>query len=118
MRGAPRAACAVIDQHHTTEDTGIALGQAVAKALGDKRGIARYADIHLPMDETLSRIAIDRASPMTLPVGAGGLAAPPARGGDARLARRRRHRALRTGPGGRGDAAAEAEGCDEPNEEG
>ena len=48
-----------VDQHHTTEDTGIALGQAVAKALGDKRGIARYADIHLPMDETLSRIAID-----------------------------------------------------------
>ncbi|MGW5956205.1 imidazoleglycerol-phosphate dehydratase HisB [Methylorubrum thiocyanatum] len=48
-----------VDQHHTTEDTGIALGQAVAKALDDKRGIARYADIHLPMDETLSRIAID-----------------------------------------------------------
>ncbi|UYW28924.1 imidazoleglycerol-phosphate dehydratase HisB [Methylorubrum extorquens] len=48
-----------VDQHHTTEDTGIALGQAVAQALGDKRGIARYADIHLPMDETLSRIAID-----------------------------------------------------------
>jgi imidazoleglycerol-phosphate dehydratase len=48
-----------VDQHHTAEDTGIALGQAVAKALGDKRGIARYADIHLPMDETLSRVAID-----------------------------------------------------------
>ncbi|MEH3119565.1 MAG: imidazoleglycerol-phosphate dehydratase HisB [Methylorubrum populi] len=48
-----------VDQHHTTEDTGIALGQAVAKALGDKRGIARYADTHLPMDETLSRVAID-----------------------------------------------------------
>ncbi len=48
-----------VDQHHTTEDTGIALGQAMAQALGDKRGIARYADIHLPMDETLSRIAID-----------------------------------------------------------
>jgi imidazoleglycerol-phosphate dehydratase len=48
-----------VDQHHTTEDTGIAIGQAFLKALGDKKGIARYADIHLPMDETLSRIAID-----------------------------------------------------------
>jgi len=48
-----------IDFHHTVEDTGIALGQAVAKALGDKQGIARYADVHLPMDETLTRAAID-----------------------------------------------------------
>jgi imidazoleglycerol-phosphate dehydratase len=48
-----------VDQHHTTEDTGIAIGQAFLKALGDKKGIARYADIHLPMDETLSRIALD-----------------------------------------------------------
>lgn len=48
-----------VDQHHTTEDTGIALGQAILKALGDKKGIARYADIHLPMDETLTRIALD-----------------------------------------------------------
>ena len=48
-----------VDHHHTTEDTGIALGQAFLKALGDKKGIARYADIHLPMDETLSRIALD-----------------------------------------------------------
>jgi imidazoleglycerol-phosphate dehydratase len=48
-----------IDYHHTTEDTGIVLGQAVAKALGDKQGIARYADVHLPMDETLTRVAID-----------------------------------------------------------
>ena len=48
-----------VDQHHTVEDTGIALGQAFAQALGDKRGIGRYADIHLPMDETLSRVAID-----------------------------------------------------------
>jgi imidazoleglycerol-phosphate dehydratase len=48
-----------VDQHHTVEDTGIALGQAFAKALGDKRGIQRYADIHLPMDETLSRVALD-----------------------------------------------------------
>jgi imidazoleglycerol-phosphate dehydratase len=48
-----------VDQHHTTEDAGIALGQAVLQALGDKRGIARYADIHLPMDETLTRVALD-----------------------------------------------------------
>ena len=48
-----------VDFHHTAEDVGIALGQAVAKALGDKRGINRYADVHLPMDETLTRVAID-----------------------------------------------------------
>ncbi|WP_375454470.1 imidazoleglycerol-phosphate dehydratase HisB [uncultured Methylobacterium sp.] len=48
-----------VDQHHTVEDCGIALGQAFARALGDKRGIARYADIHMPMDETLSRVAVD-----------------------------------------------------------
>lgn len=48
-----------IDQHHTVEDTGIALGEALRKALGDKRGIRRYADVHLPMDETLTRAAID-----------------------------------------------------------
>ncbi|KQT19600.1 imidazoleglycerol-phosphate dehydratase [Methylobacterium sp. Leaf399] len=48
-----------VDHHHTVEDTGIALGQAFAKALGDKRGIARYADIHLPMDEALTRVAVD-----------------------------------------------------------
>jgi imidazoleglycerol-phosphate dehydratase len=48
-----------IDGHHTTEDTGIALGQAFAKALGDKKGIARYASLHLPMDETLTRVAVD-----------------------------------------------------------
>ena len=48
-----------IDYHHTAEDTGIVLGQAFAKALGDKVGIARYADVHLPMDETLTRVAVD-----------------------------------------------------------
>ncbi len=48
-----------IDDHHTTEDTGIALGQAIREALGDKRGITRYADVHLPMDETLTRVALD-----------------------------------------------------------
>ncbi len=48
-----------IDAHHTTEDSGIVLGQALAKALGDKAGITRYASIDLPMDETLTRVAID-----------------------------------------------------------
>jgi imidazoleglycerol-phosphate dehydratase len=48
-----------IDQHHTTEDVGIVIGQAVKKALGDMRGITRYADVHLPMDETLTRCAVD-----------------------------------------------------------
>ena len=48
-----------IDQHHTTEDVGIALGQAIGKALGDRKGIARYASIDLPMDETCTRAAID-----------------------------------------------------------
>jgi imidazoleglycerol-phosphate dehydratase len=48
-----------IDQHHTVEDVGIALGQAFAQALGDKKGIARYASVHLPMDETLSRVSVD-----------------------------------------------------------
>ena len=48
-----------IDQHHTTEDVGIVFGQAVKKALGDMRGIVRFADVHLPMDETLTRCAID-----------------------------------------------------------
>ena len=45
--------------HHTVEDTGIALGQAIAQALGDKRGIVRYADCHLAMDECLTRVALD-----------------------------------------------------------
>ena len=48
-----------IDQHHTTEDSGIALGQAIAKALGDRRGIARFGHAYAPMDETLTRVAID-----------------------------------------------------------
>ena len=48
-----------IDYHHTTEDCGIVLGQALAKALGDKQGIARYASVYLPMDETLTRVALD-----------------------------------------------------------
>ncbi|MBU1209923.1 MAG: imidazoleglycerol-phosphate dehydratase HisB [Alphaproteobacteria bacterium] len=48
-----------IDSHHTAEDSGIALGQAFRQALGDKIGITRYSDIHLPMDECLTRVAID-----------------------------------------------------------
>ena len=48
-----------IDDHHTVEDVGIALGQALLQALGDKRGVARYADCLLPMDETLTRVALD-----------------------------------------------------------
>lgn len=48
-----------VDDHHTVEDTGLALGQAFLEALGEKRGIARYADIHLPMDEALTRVALD-----------------------------------------------------------
>jgi imidazoleglycerol-phosphate dehydratase len=48
-----------IDSHHTTEDVGIALGQAVKQALGDMKGITRYASIHMPMDETLTRVAMD-----------------------------------------------------------
>lgn len=48
-----------IDDHHTVEDTGIAIGQAIAKALGERRGIARYASIDLTMDETLTKAAID-----------------------------------------------------------
>ncbi|MEX6724791.1 imidazoleglycerol-phosphate dehydratase HisB [Parapedomonas caeni] len=48
-----------IDFHHTTEDSGIAIGQAVAKAAGDLKGITRYADALIPMDETLTRVAID-----------------------------------------------------------
>jgi imidazoleglycerol-phosphate dehydratase len=45
--------------HHTIEDTGIALGQALRQALGDRKGIRRYGDVHLPMDETLTRVALD-----------------------------------------------------------
>jgi imidazoleglycerol-phosphate dehydratase len=48
-----------IDQHHTVEDTGLAIGEALAKALGDKKGIRRYADVLSPMDETLTRVAVD-----------------------------------------------------------
>ena len=48
-----------IDFHHTTEDSGIAFGEALKKALGDKKGIKRYASATIPMDETLSRVSLD-----------------------------------------------------------
>ena len=48
-----------IDYHHTTEDTGIAIGEAVNKALGERKGIVRYGHAYIPMDETLSRVSLD-----------------------------------------------------------
>lgn len=48
-----------VDQHHTTEDVGIVLGRAFARALGPKRGIVRYADVRLPMEESLAAVALD-----------------------------------------------------------
>lgn len=48
-----------IDGHHTTEDSGIVMGQAVAQALGDRKGIRRYGHAYIPMDETLARVALD-----------------------------------------------------------
>jgi imidazoleglycerol-phosphate dehydratase len=48
-----------VDDHHTVEDVGIALGQALGRAMGDKAGLSRYADVHLPMDDTLTRVAVD-----------------------------------------------------------
>lgn len=51
-----------IDFHHTTEDTGIALGQAFSQALGDRKGIWRYGSALIPMDETLTRVALDASN--------------------------------------------------------
>ncbi len=51
-----------IDFHHTTEDTGIAIGEAVSKALGNRAGITRYGTAHAPMDETLSRVSLDASN--------------------------------------------------------
>jgi imidazoleglycerol-phosphate dehydratase len=51
-----------IDFHHTTEDTGIAIGQAVSKALGDRGGIVRYGSAMIPMDETMTRVSLDASN--------------------------------------------------------
>lgn len=51
-----------IDFHHTTEDTGIVIGEAISKALGDRAGIKRYGDAMIPMDETLTRVALDASN--------------------------------------------------------
>jgi imidazoleglycerol-phosphate dehydratase len=51
-----------IDQHHTTEDTGITIGEAVSKALGDRAGITRYGHAYVPMDETLTRVSLDASN--------------------------------------------------------
>jgi imidazoleglycerol-phosphate dehydratase len=51
-----------IDFHHTTEDVGIVLGEAVSKALGERKGIVRYGDAMIPMDETLTRVALDASN--------------------------------------------------------
>ena len=64
-----------VDSHHTVEDVGITLGQAFARALGDKRGIARYGSVYVPMDETLARVVVDFSGrpflEYRLPVGVG-----------------------------------------------
>ena len=65
-----------VDGHHTVEDIGIALGQAVSKALGDKRGITRYGTFFLPMDETLAMVCLDISGRPYLVYDAGGDMAP------------------------------------------
>ena len=52
-----------IDFHHTTEDTGIVIGQAISKALGDRKGIKRFSSVFIPMDETLTRVCLLYTSP-------------------------------------------------------
>ena len=52
-----------VDAHHTVEDVGIVLGQAVAKAVGDKQGISRYGHAYVPLDEALSRVVVDLSGP-------------------------------------------------------
>ena len=55
-----------IDDHHTVEDIGICLGAALHEALGDKRGIKRYASVYVPMDEALAQVVIDPQQPPPL----------------------------------------------------
>jgi imidazoleglycerol-phosphate dehydratase len=59
-----------VDQHHTVEDVGICLGQAIKKAVGDKRGIRRYGHFTLPMEETLVTVAVDLSGRYTMVFGA------------------------------------------------
>lgn len=65
-----------VDGHHSVEDIGIALGQAVSKALGDKKGITRYGTFYLPMDETLVLVSLDISGRPFLVYDAGGPMAP------------------------------------------
>ncbi|MEM9795639.1 MAG: imidazoleglycerol-phosphate dehydratase HisB [Pseudomonadota bacterium] len=75
-----------IDDHHTVEDTGITIGQALAQAVGDKRGIRRYGECHLPMDDTLVRAALDLSGRPWLGWGVE-MTAPTIKGFDTELVR-------------------------------
>ena len=74
-----------VDGHHSVEDIGIALGQAVQKALGDKKGITRYGTFFLPMDETLVLVSLDISGRPFLVYDAGGTMAPMIGGYDTEL---------------------------------
>jgi imidazoleglycerol-phosphate dehydratase len=76
-----------VDGHHTVEDTGICLGQAVREALGDRRGIVRYGDSTLPMDEALVRVAVDFGGRAAFVYGADALRGRRVGSFDAELAR-------------------------------
>jgi imidazoleglycerol-phosphate dehydratase len=76
-----------VDGHHTVEDTGICLGQAVREALGDRRGIVRYGDATLPMDEALVRVAVDFGGRAAFVYGADALRGRRVGSFDAELAR-------------------------------
>lgn len=74
-----------VDGHHTVEDAGIALGQAFARAVGDKQGIARYGSFFLPMDETLALVALDFSGRPLLVYDGGGPMTPMIGGYDTEL---------------------------------